>query len=70
MLEPQTFLQIVDVVSGYWQSKSGVNNGPRANQYKFSTSTVSKNVVKKFMAIALLLKELMILLKGAKCNFI
>ena len=57
-------------MSGYWQSKSGVNSGPSANQYKFYTSTVCKNVVKKFMAIALLLKELMILLKGAKCNFL
>ena len=40
------------------------------NQYEFVTSTVCNNVVKKFVAIALLLKELMILLKGAKCNFI
>ena len=40
------------------------------NQYEFATSTVCNNVVEKFVAIALLLKELMILLNGAKCNFI
>ena len=41
-----------------------------ANQLEFATKTVYKNVVKKFMSIALLLKESMILFKGKKCNFI
>ena len=44
--------------------------GPCANQYEFATKTVCKNIVKKFVSIALLLKELMILIKGKKCNFI
>ena len=64
MLEPQTFLQIVDVVSGYWQSKSGVSGEPSANQYEFSISTVCKNIVEKFVTIVVFLKELIILLRG------
>ena len=38
--------------------------GSCVNQYEFATKTVCKNVVKKFMSIVLLLKELMILFKG------
>ena len=38
--------------------------GPCANQLEFATKTVCKNVVKKFISIALLLKESMILFKG------
>ena len=44
--------------------------GLDVNQKKFTTSTVCKNVVEKFVTIVLLLKESMILLKRAKCNFI
>ena len=40
--------------------------GPCASQYEFATKTICKNVVKKFMSIALLLKESMILFKGKK----
>ena len=47
----------------FGKSKSGVSGRPSVNQYKFSTSTVSKNVVEKFVVITLLLKKLMILLK-------
>ena len=35
--------------------------GPCVNQYEFAIKTVCKNVVKKFMNIALLLKESKIL---------
>ena len=35
-----------------------------ANQYEFIISVVYKNVVENFMVIALLVKELMLLLKG------
>ena len=52
------------------KSKSSVSGGPSANQYEFSILIVCKNIVENFVTIALLLKELMILLKGAKCNFI
>lgn len=52
------------------KSKSGVSGGPSINQYEFFTSTVYKNIVKRFIAITLLLKELMILLQETKCNFI
>ena len=48
------------------KSKSGVSGEPSANQYEFSISTVCKNIVEKFVAITLFLKELMILLKGGK----
>ena len=41
-----------------------------ANQYKFAIKTVCKNVVKKYVSIALLLKKSMILFKGKMCNFI
>ena len=40
--------------------------GSYANKYEFATKTVSKNVVKKSVSIALLLKKLMILFKGNK----
>ena len=40
--------------------------GPYANQKEFATKTVYKNIVKKFVSIILLLKELMILFKGKK----
>ena len=47
------------------KSKSGVSGGPSVNQYEFCTTTVCKNIVEKFAIIRiLLLKELMILLKG------
>ena len=39
---------------------------PYANQKKFATKMVCKNVKKKFVSIALLLKESIILLKGNK----
>ena len=39
---------------------------PYANQQKFATKTVCKNIIKKFVSITLLLKESMILLKGKK----
>ena len=52
------------------KSKSSVSGGPSANQYEFSILIVCKNIVENFVTIALLLKELIILLKGAKCNFI
>ena len=32
--------------------------GPYANQYEFATKTVRKNVVKKFVSIALRLKKI------------
>ena len=38
--------------------------GSCANQYKFATKIICKNVVKKNVSIALLLKESMILFKG------
>ena len=44
--------------------------GPCANQLEFATKTVCKNVVKKFMSIALFLKESMILFNRKKCKFI
>ena len=37
--------------------------GSHANQYEFATKTICKNIVKKFVSITLLLKELMILFK-------
>ena len=48
------------------KSKSDVSGGPSANQYEFSTSTICKNIVEKFVVITLFLKELMILLKRVK----
>ena len=44
--------------------------GLNANQLEFTTSIVYKNVVENFVTITLLVKELMILLRGAECNFI
>ena len=44
--------------------------GSYANKYEFATKTVSKNVVKKSVSIALLLKKLMICLRETKYNFI
>ena len=38
--------------------------GSCANQYEFATKTVCKNIIKNFVSIALLLKELVILFKG------
>ena len=52
------------------KSKSSVSGGPSVNWYEFSILIVCQNIVENFVVIALLLKELMILLKGAKCNFI
>ena len=40
--------------------------GPCANKKEFATKTVCKDVIKKFVSIALLLKELKILLKKNK----
>ena len=48
------------------KSNKGISSGPSANQYEFFTSTVCKNVVEKFVTIALFLKELIILLKESK----
>ena len=44
--------------------------GSNVNQYEFAFLTVYKNVVKNFVTITILLKELMMLLKGQECNFI
>ena len=44
--------------------------GPNVNQYEFAILTIYKNVVKNFVTITILLKELMMLLKGQECNFI
>ena len=52
------------------KSKSSVSGGSSVNWYKFSILIVCKNIVENFVAIALLLKEFMILLKRTKCNFI
>ena len=41
-----------------------------ANQEKFTTTTVCKNVIENFVARVVLLKESMIILKEAKCDFI
>ena len=48
------------------KSKSSVSDGPSVMWYEFSILIVCINIV----AITLLLKELMILLKGTKYNFI
>ena len=44
--------------------------GSNVNQYEFAFLTVYKNVVKNFVTITILLKELMMLLKEQECNFI
>ena len=60
MLELQSFFEIVDIVSRYWQVKENcVSSETDVNQYEFSTLTICKNIVKKFVTMHyLLLKEL------------
>ena len=50
--------------------KSDVSNEPRCELIVNTTLVVCKNVVENFVAITLLVKGLMILLRRAKCNFI
>ena len=69
MLELQVFFFL-----NYWSDKWLLENKkndtsgicPYANQEKFTTKTVCKNVIKKFVSITLFLEESMILLKGKK----
>ena len=41
-----------------------------ANQEKFTTTTICKNVIENFVTRVVLLKESMIILKRVKCDFI
>ena len=41
-----------------------------ANQLKFTITTICKNVIENFVARVVLLKESMIILKRAECDFI
>ena len=50
--------------------KSDVSDEPRCELIINTTLVVCKNVVENFVAIKLLVKGLMIFLRGAKCNFI
>ena len=50
--------------------KSDVSDEPRCELIVNTTLVVCKNVVENFVAIALLIKELMVLLRRAKYNFI
>ena len=50
--------------------KSDVSDEPRCKLIVNTTLVVCKNVVENFVAITLLVKGLMILLRGTKCNFI
>ena len=45
-----------------------ISSEPGCELVIISTSTVCKNIVEKFVVIALLLKESTILLREAKCN--
>ena len=55
------------VISKY---KCDASGGFRCETIIICTSSVCKNVIKKFVIAVLLLEKTMILLRGTKCNFI